>query len=610
MKPFRILFLSVVAITLLSAFLPSEARAGTISVNQADTANCISAASFTTSTYCNIQAAIETAVTNSSATLGGPYSVLVEPGSYTESLNLQGITVQGREAARTFLSGTVTAASGSSSFSGFFLGNSSTINIQSGATLDVTNNIFDSLTTAVTIASSGSRIVNNVFYNNTTAISSTVDNIIINNIFYSNTTAITASVSLTNVSFNCFYPSTGKNALVGITITTFPDANGNRNTNPNLASITNGDFHLTNLSTDYIGTGNSTYSNTSFDVNSAVSDYGAYGGPNADTILFLVSGLSGTADTSTSSITLTWTENTDYHVAGYHIYYGTATGQYSASATATGAGTTSAVLSNLTASTTQLTTAPTLTVSNIMNQSLELTWTAVDGATGYVVYYGIDDGTSSAPTASSVTIADATTTTTLTGLTNNQNYKIVVYAYSQAAYYIAITAFDDSSSGPFSPGVTHESALSIELPLQFGDTQFSPVSNMIVDFPEALVAYPTLPSTGQGCFIATAAYGFYSAPQVQALRTFRDRYLATNSGGRTFVNFYYTYSPAAAAWLNNHPGFKPAVRAGLMPFVGAALFMTQTSFLVKVVVFAVLMLLAGIIIRQKRMSAARRLRPE
>jgi hypothetical protein len=133
-----------------------------------------------------------------------------------------------------------------------------------------------------------------------------------------------------------------------------------------------------------------------------------------------------------------------------------------------------------------------------------------------------------------------------------------------------------------------ESVFSTETSTQIGQTQYSGSSTVITDFPEALITYPALPNSSGRCFIATAAYGYYSAPEVQALRAFRDRYLLTSAPGRMFVEWYYQHGPAAAALLNDHPGYKPMVRAALMPAVGAAIFMTRTSMMFKAIMFLVL----------------------
>lgn len=45
------------------------------------------------------------------------------------------------------------------------------------------------------------------------------------------------------------------------------------------------------------------------------------------------------------------------------------------------------------------------------------------------------------------------------------------------------------------------------------------------------------------CYIATAVYGSYNAPQVLVLRNFRDNNLSKNIFGRLFVFVYYKISP-------------------------------------------------------------------
>ena len=69
------------------------------------------------------------------------------------------------------------------------------------------------------------------------------------------------------------------------------------------------------------------------------------------------------------------------------------------------------------------------------------------------------------------------------------------------------------------------------------------------------------------CFIASAAYGSTLDPHVQVLRGFRDRVLAHSPGGRALIEFYYAWSPPAAAFIAQHEGLRTAVRWALTPLV-------------------------------------------
>lgn len=69
------------------------------------------------------------------------------------------------------------------------------------------------------------------------------------------------------------------------------------------------------------------------------------------------------------------------------------------------------------------------------------------------------------------------------------------------------------------------------------------------------------------CFIATAAYDDAFAPEVIALRTFRDTVLTRSLLGRVFVRGYYLVSPPLAALVSRSATRRRFVRIVLRPVV-------------------------------------------
>lgn len=65
----------------------------------------------------------------------------------------------------------------------------------------------------------------------------------------------------------------------------------------------------------------------------------------------------------------------------------------------------------------------------------------------------------------------------------------------------------------------------------------------------------------RACFLATAAYGDTHAPDVERLRSWRDRRLLGNPVGATLVRAYYRMSPPVARYLARSPRLRVVVRS-------------------------------------------------
>jgi hypothetical protein len=68
------------------------------------------------------------------------------------------------------------------------------------------------------------------------------------------------------------------------------------------------------------------------------------------------------------------------------------------------------------------------------------------------------------------------------------------------------------------------------------------------------------------CYIATAVYGNYNAPEVLTLRNFRDKKLMPTVIGRSFVKIYYAISPTFANKLKHWTKVNAVVKKCLDKF--------------------------------------------
>jgi Leucine-rich repeat (LRR) protein len=66
--------------------------------------------------------------------------------------------------------------------------------------------------------------------------------------------------------------------------------------------------------------------------------------------------------------------------------------------------------------------------------------------------------------------------------------------------------------------------------------------------------------SGEGCFIATAAYGTSTALEIDTLRAFRDEVLMESTVGSQLVEWYYQTSPPVADFISEHDVLRTLVR--------------------------------------------------
>jgi len=539
---------------------------------------------FPANDYDTIQEAI-----NAANPQGGD-TVLVAPGTYEENITLSNnVTLQGEETARTLLKSdnstpviSINDLTAATVRNFTFIDADVGIQVLNSAGIVISNNVFNldaenrgSLALDVS-DNSEVKVEHNTFYNNLTALNSFSNRVKINNnIFAENTIAITPDTISENAANNCVDNNDTLGPVGTLRVTG----------DPLFAETSLRDFHLKEGS-PCIDAANG--DNDVIDDSDA--DIGAYGGADAEGKPFPVQeeGLNAT-DVSTDKLTgpfaikLSWSANLSYLVThtskpgGYYLDYrqddGTST---RVTVTANPGVTSTHTLTDLSPETAVKPTSPTLLSIAPSNQTLNITWSTVDDDDLLDYQLTYDDGTTSVPVP-----VGTNTSWQLTGLDNGTRYSISVVALARTRYFFTVTAFDSTTD-------ENQSVSSSEVSIPLGPVRESEPSNVMVGLPERVITTPNLPD--EGCFIATAAFGYYSAPQVQILRDLRDRYLLTNKAGQLFVQWYYIYGPTGARYINQHPALKPLVRVALYPLIIGSTFIMQASPLAKGLLVVLLMI--------------------
>lgn len=515
--------------------------------------------------------------------------VTLAPGTYTEAVTLgaelpSGVTLRGRETARTILSGTITTSNAAdvriSNLS--FTGSGPAVRIN-GGNVTVANNVFRLAgdATAITIAFSTPEIRNNVFSGGGVAIDAGGNACLVeNNAFIETAETLVAAGVGSTVDANAFHgvAGVGTNPVFG---------------DPLFVDAGRGDFHLREDSPLIdAGVGNDA-------LDDSVSDIGAYGGEHADGVPFPVRDLAITASDSVGldhSVSLQWNANLWYRLGGYRVHYDidggepyAGTGADQGDSPADAGDETTFTITGLAAASAEALTPPVLEPPVPGDRQLRLRWSATPGASGYLVSYGVDG---SADAATTIDVGNVTAHT-LGGLVNDTDYRIEVSAYAQRRYHFAVTAYP-----AFNAGI--QSMFSDEVSVEVGERAISLPSNAVIDFPETVRAFPDLPDRN-GCFIATAAFGHYGADEVRLLRRFRDDYLLTHAPGRAFVSWYYRHSPAWVEQLRAHEALLPLARLALLPLIGVATFALHAPLAVKWGLAVICLLAVAAALRRRAM---------
>jgi hypothetical protein len=539
----------------------------------------------------------------------------VATGNYVENLKVSNsLTIRGKSGAKVVVRAassdpavTVGGTSAAVTIEGLILTTGGTgVLIENSPSLILRNLVITGATTAIQCNApiTGSTIAQVTFFDVDVGVNCATSIITIRNSIFSNV-SVTPIASFTIVGFiqparNLFWnsPNTGER---GDEVKV--DQTGSNSLDPKFVDTTqsaeDNDFHLQEGS-GAIETGLESF------------DLGAYGGLGASDVPFPPA---KPAVTCTSSppfeCTVSWPQNLDYAVGGYQVLssapsapspdYGTTTPVNNAAAGCAGAADPPVLCSTLVGSlldTVGAPATPAAPTARFGDSKVQLDWPAVSGATAYEVYVQTAPN-SITPGTPDFTVSSPTNT--VEGLANGTAYYFAVTAVNQPTFYAAVKSVHGDVSGTATLAVSELSEPAD--PVAYGTAQISGPSPEVSSTPQPVVAFPPLEDTG-GCFIATAAYGSSLAPQVDVLRTLRERYLRPYALGGVMIRVYETWSPPIADVIRSSDALRFAVRALLWPLVGLAWMTVYAPWWAIIAASAVCMLVLLVLVRRRGASCA------
>jgi len=242
------------------------------------------------------------------------------------------------------------------------------------------------------------------------------------------------------------------------------------------------------------------------DPDGSLVDYGAYGGPNMDRIPKKIGTSPTTKDGIDNSVEITWTENPDYRLTGYKIYFDT---EKISSDASYGDGNVVTLfkeeagsppawqISGLKASSSKPL-SPTGLTASTGEERIYVSWNKVDGAEGYDVLLGTsEDDLSVYQDVGDVARFE------ISGLESETTYYVAVRGYTDTDYYFAVSTLVDDVESRLSPNSNPHRVDGVD-----GDP-----SNTVSAVTQKISGFPDLPSRG-GCFVSSVGAEGSDGPDV------------------------------------------------------------------------------------------------